>query len=87
MECRDDVKVIWCHCNLVWLSFEVSIPTCTCFCIFCYNMNPSELLDTKVTEFSCCWHIIQCEIYCSIVSCQYSSLLGHGQLIRLLFYY
>ena len=29
--CRDGVKVLWCHSNLVWLVFEASIPTCTCF--------------------------------------------------------
>ena len=29
--CRDGVKVLWCHSLLVWLVFEASIPTCTCF--------------------------------------------------------
>ena len=29
--CRDGVKVLWCHSYLVWLVFEASIPTCTCF--------------------------------------------------------
>ena len=29
--CRDGVKVLWCHSHLVWLVFEASIPTCTCF--------------------------------------------------------
>ena len=28
---RDGVKVLWCHPHLVWLVFEGSIPTCTCF--------------------------------------------------------
>ena len=28
---RDGVKVLWCDSNLVWLVFEASIPTCTCF--------------------------------------------------------
>ena len=28
---RDGVKVLWCHFHLVWLVFEASIPTCTCF--------------------------------------------------------
>ena len=25
------MKVLWCHSHLVWLVFEGSIPTCTCF--------------------------------------------------------
>ena len=25
------MKVLWCHSHLVWLVFEVSIPTWTCF--------------------------------------------------------
>ena len=29
--CRDGVKVLWCHSHLVWLVFEASIPTSTCF--------------------------------------------------------
>ena len=29
--CRDGVKLLWCHSHLVWLVFEGSIPTCTCF--------------------------------------------------------
>ena len=29
--CRDSVKVLWYHSHLVWLIFEASIPTCTCF--------------------------------------------------------
>ena len=29
--CRDDVNVLWCRSYLVWLVFEDSIPTCTCF--------------------------------------------------------
>ena len=29
--CRDGVKVLWCHFRLVWIVFEASIPTCTCF--------------------------------------------------------
>ena len=29
--CRDGVKALWCHSHLVWLVFEASIPTCTCF--------------------------------------------------------
>ena len=29
--CRYGVKVLWCHSHLVWLDFEASIPTCTCF--------------------------------------------------------
>ena len=29
--CRDGVKVLWCHCHLVWLVFYGSIPTCACF--------------------------------------------------------
>ena len=29
--CRDGVKVLWYHFHLVWLVFEGSIPTCTCF--------------------------------------------------------
>ena len=35
--CRNDsekitcVKVLWCHSHLLWLVFEASIPTCTCF--------------------------------------------------------
>ena len=29
--CRDGVKVLWCHSHLVWLIFDASIPTCTCF--------------------------------------------------------
>ena len=28
------VKVLWCHSHLVWLVFEGSIPTCTCFHFF-----------------------------------------------------
>ena len=28
---RDGMKVTWCHSRLVWLVFEGSIPTCTCF--------------------------------------------------------
>ena len=28
---RDGMKVTWCHSHLVWLVFEGSIPTCTCF--------------------------------------------------------
>jgi len=45
--CRDGVKVLWCHYNLVWLVFEASIPTCACF--------PSEnflslVLSIKQTE-------------------------------------
>ena len=28
---RDGVKLLWCHSHLVWLVFEGSIPTCTCF--------------------------------------------------------
>ena len=28
---QDGVKVLWCHSHLVWLVFEASIPTCTCF--------------------------------------------------------
>ena len=45
--CRDGVKVLWCHSDLVWLVFEASIPTCACFhegklfvtcfcCFFCF---------------------------------------------------
>ena len=30
-KCRDGVKVLWCHSYLVWLVFDASIPTCTCF--------------------------------------------------------
>ena len=29
--CRDGVNVLWCRSHLVWLVFEGSIPTCTCF--------------------------------------------------------
>ena len=29
--CRDGVKVLWYHSLLVWLVFEASIPTWTCF--------------------------------------------------------
>ena len=29
--CRDGVKLLQCHSHLVWLVFEVFIPTCTCF--------------------------------------------------------
>ena len=29
--CRNGVKVLWCRSHLVWLVFEGSIPTCTCF--------------------------------------------------------
>ena len=29
--CRDGVNVLWCCSHLVWLVFEGSIPTCTCF--------------------------------------------------------
>ena len=29
--CRDGVKVLWCYSHLVWLVFEGSIPTCSCF--------------------------------------------------------
>ena len=29
--CTDGVKVLWCHSRLIWLIFESSIPTCTCF--------------------------------------------------------
>ena len=29
--CRDGVNVLWCHSHLVWLVFEGSIRTCTCF--------------------------------------------------------
>ena len=29
--CRDSVNVLWCHLHLVWLVFEGSIATCTCF--------------------------------------------------------
>ena len=29
--CRDGVNVLWCHSHLVWLVFEGSIHTCTCF--------------------------------------------------------
>ena len=25
------MKLLWCHSHLVWLVFEGSIPTCTCF--------------------------------------------------------
>ena len=28
---QDVGMVLWCHSHLVWLVFEVSIPTCTCF--------------------------------------------------------
>ena len=30
-KCRDGVKVLWYHSHFVWLVFEGSIPTCTCF--------------------------------------------------------
>ena len=29
--CRDGVKVLWCHSNLVWLVFEAYIPTALVF--------------------------------------------------------
>ena len=30
--CRDGIKVLWCHSELVCMvGFEASIPTCTCF--------------------------------------------------------
>ena len=29
--CRDGVNVLWRRSHLVWLVFEGSIPTCTCF--------------------------------------------------------
>ena len=29
--CRDGVKVLWCRSHLLWLVFDASIPTCTCF--------------------------------------------------------
>ena len=29
--CKDGVKGLWCHSHPVWLVFEDSIPTCTCF--------------------------------------------------------
>ena len=28
---QDGVNVLWCRLHLVWLVFEGSIPTCTCF--------------------------------------------------------
>ena len=31
IRCRDGMKVLWFHSHLVWLYFEGSIPTCTCF--------------------------------------------------------
>ena len=31
VQCRDSVKVLWCHSYLVWLVFEGSITTCACF--------------------------------------------------------
>ena len=39
--CRDGGKVLWCHSHLLWLVFEGSIPTCTCFCSknFCEFIN------------------------------------------------
>ena len=29
--CRDGVNGLWCRSHFVWLDFEGSIPTCTCF--------------------------------------------------------
>ena len=31
IRCRDGVNVLRCRSHLVWLVFEGSIPTCTCF--------------------------------------------------------
>ena len=30
-KCMEGVKMLCCYSHLVWLVFEVSIPTCTCF--------------------------------------------------------
>ena len=51
--CRDGVKVLWCHSHLVWLVFEASIPTCTCF--------PSEnfLLLVSVAFLYCCLGMVR----------------------------
>ena len=43
--CRGGVKVLWCHSHLVWLVFESTIPTCTCF----------YFRKLFVTCFCCCF--------------------------------
>ena len=44
---QDGVKVLWCHSHLVWLVFEASIPTCTCF-------HSENFLRLVSVAFLCC---------------------------------
>ena len=52
--CRDGMKVLWCHSHLVWLVFEASIPTCTCFpsenFLWLVNLLPS--LPVSIAMFA-----------------------------------
>ena len=58
--CRHGVKVLWCHSHLVWLIFDASIPTCTCFpsenfCdLYMYMwLSCAEIKDFSVVYYNC----------------------------------
>ena len=54
--CRGVVKVLWCHSHLLWLVFEGSIPTCTCFCSENFFVTLWDMHDFwKIIGYNCNW--------------------------------
>ena len=51
----DGIKLLWCHCHLVWLVFKGSIPTFACFhsenffvtCSCCLNGKREETWEGR----------------------------------------
>ena len=79
--CRDGVKVLWCHSHLVWLVFEASIPTCTCFPSENQNALPKNI-STAIVKFS---EMKPCLLGNSLGSCVPSIYLFDSPKLKVLF--
>ena len=55
--CRDGVKVLWHHSHLVWLVFEASIPTCTCFQKTLFLFPHSKAMQSHLQFMQMKWQI------------------------------
>ena len=62
--CRDGVNVLWCCSNLVWLVFEGSIPTCTCFHLENFFLTCEYLGCTKFTQL----HVVTSQFVMFIIA-------------------
>ena len=78
------VKVLWCHSRLVWLVFEASIPTCTCF--------PSEnflcdllhiLIEHEAVLVVCCLRMPLQQLLAQVQSTNWSTVAETQPILKL----